>query len=55
MTSTLTPAQRDRVDRAKAVLGASRADTDPGNYPRHLGRLDVVLGDLIKILDGDTE
>jgi hypothetical protein len=39
------------LDRAREALSASQADTDPASYPRHLGRLEVVLADLIRLTE----
>jgi hypothetical protein len=46
------------LDRAREALEVSRADTDTAAYPRHLGRLEVCVADLIRLVEtlaGDQE
>jgi hypothetical protein len=47
----LTRGQQQALERARKALEASQADTDTANYPRHLGRLEVTLADVIELIE----
>ena len=54
----LDPCQQSALDRARKALADSQTDTDPASYARHLGALEVIVADLIKLaedLTGETE
>ena len=43
--------QQGRVERARQVLEASQNERDADEYPRHLGRAEVMLSDLLTLVD----
>ena len=43
--------QQTRVDRAREALASSVADHNPDNFARHLGALEVELGDMIHLVE----
>ena len=47
--------QQGRVERARQVLEASQNEKDADEYPRHLGRAEVMLSDLLILVDELTD
>ena len=45
--------QQTRVDRAREALASSVADHNPDNFARHLGALEVELGDMIHLVESE--
>jgi hypothetical protein len=43
--------QAARVERAREALEASRADDEPDNYGKHLGRLEAHLAFVFDVID----
>jgi hypothetical protein len=54
ITPQLTPGQQAALTRARKALADSMADSDTKNYPRNLGRLEVVTQDLLELVDSLT-
>ena len=49
-THHLDEMQRYLLERARQALEASRAETDPGEYARHCGRLEVARGQMVALV-----
>jgi hypothetical protein len=46
----LTPYQGGRVQLAEDALEASMKDSNPENYPMHLGKLEIFLDDVLQVI-----
>ncbi len=51
MAVQLTPYEQTRVNHARQVLAASVIDSDHTRYPYHLGAMEVVLDNMLRLVD----